>query len=84
MKFGLSIVSRSFLSSFLSFQTWHLVMHSKGVIGAQFLHSASRVVSISARSFFLSPFFIGVRTFPIGFPPGYGGVVTGEGVRDWV
>jgi hypothetical protein len=59
-------------------------MHSKGDTGAQFLHSASRVVSISARSFFLSPFFIGVKTFPICFPPAYDGAVMGRGVKDWV
>lgn len=58
-------------------------MHSKGDTGAQFRHSASSVIKSWARSFLFSPFLVGVKTFPMLFPP-CGGVVTGEGVRDWV
>ncbi len=58
MKLGFSMVSHSLLSSFLSFQTLQLVIHSSGVTGLQSLHSLSRVLSMSVTA----PWFLSARS----------------------
>jgi hypothetical protein len=63
------MASRRRLSSFFSLYTWHLFMHCKGVIGAQFLHSESSDFSTPERSRLFSAFRINDRTLTIVYSP---------------
>ena len=54
MKLGLSIVSFSLRSSFLSFHVLHLDIHSNGVTGVHFRHCSSKAISIFAKSLYFS------------------------------
>lgn len=58
-------------------------MHSRGVIGAQFLHSASSDLSIPAKSRLFSAFRVGSKTLPICLFSVWCCFMTGEGVRGW-